>query len=386
MDIKLENGYLLEDDILYLDLRFSGLGLVEREEGKVLRIRNSFSNLSLEGIPLTLEHPKDIEGNNALLNDENSQYWVIGAILKEVNPNDDKEIRVIARIFDKTFIDLFLANQENIFNLLSTSPAVKSELVEIEEGKYFEIVKKICHLALLIESVGFWDSYITAPAVNENSSQEIELEEIETENFNNTLINQNEDFKMLLEKEVTSNKEEEVLDSVTEDKLEEVIEDKTQEIIEEIVEEIKENNPSDLREEVKEEVEETKILDSDKEEIIEEKDKEEIFEDDLVLEDFETEEDKEREILVTIASNLVDSLEDFRKPFCKDRVKPEIYMRKLLSLNKGFIDSKYHSVIDSVSLELGKEILSSINAKKQEKQELSKNYWLEIGNKRMRKF
>lgn len=57
-----------------------------------------------------------------------------------------------------------------------------------------------------------------------------------------------------------------------------------------------------------------------------------------------------------------------------------------LSLNKAFVDSKYHSVLDSVSLDLGKEILSSIATKKKDKQELSKAYWLEVGNKRVRKF
>lgn len=378
MELKLENGYLLDNDVLFLDLRFSGLGVVEREEKQILRSRDSFIDLSIEGIPLTLEHPKNNDNENALLNDDDSKYWIIGSILKEIESENNDEIRVIVRIHDKTFIDLFLANKDTIFELLSTSPAVQSKLIEVENGKYFELVSKIDHLALLIESVGFWDSYVSDPAVNENSTQEIILEEINSEENNNILINSdNEVLKMEIEKEITS----------TDSEVKEVseLEKDTLEIIEEVVEEIKENDDKDLREETKEEVKEEEIIDNEVIEKFEEV-KEDYDNDDYIKEDYETHDDKEREFLVTIASNLVDSLDDFRKPFFDKRVKPEAYMRKLLSLNKSFIDSKYHSILDSVSLDLGKEILASINIKKQQKQDLSKSYWQEIGNKRIRRF
>lgn len=378
MELKLENGYFLDNEVLFLDLRFSGLGEVQREEGIVIRNRESFLNLSLEGIPLTLEHPKNDDDKNVLINDDDSNYWIIGSILKEIDTNNKNEIRVIARIYDKTFINLFLTNKENIFNLLSTSPAVQSQLIKIEDEKYFEIVSKIDHLALLIESVGFWDSYITEPAVNENSNKEITLDEIKIDESNNILIKEIGDFNMELEKEITSS----TLDAV---ETKETLEKDTLELIEEIIEDIKESKDGDLKEEIKEEVEKENIID-EIEGIEEIKDKEEVIDDDIITEDFETEDDKEREFLVTIASNLVDSLEDFRKPVYNKRVKPEIYLRKLLSLNKAFVDSKYHSVLDSVSLDLGKEILSSIAVKKQNKQELSNAYWLEFGNKRVRKF
>lgn len=382
MDLKLENGYLLDNDVLYLDLRFSGLGEVEREEGIVKRGRDSFINLSLEGIPLTLEHPKNNNNENALLNDDDSKYWIIGSILKEIESDNKEEIRVIARIYDKTFIDLFLANKETIFELLSTSPATQSQLIQIEEGKFFEIVSKIDHLALLIESVGFWDTYITDPAVNENSNKEITLEEIKTEENNNILINsEKEVLEMELEKDISSS-------TLGEVETKEELENATLDLIEEVIEEIKEGKDDELKEDIKEEVREENIIDEKVEEVEKEEieDKEEFIDDEIIAEDFETEDDKEREFLVTIASNLVDSLEDFRKPFYNKRVKPEIYLRKLLSLNKAFVDSKYHSVLDSVSLDLGKEILSSIATKKKDKQELSKAYWLEVGNKRVRKF
>lgn len=382
MDLKLENGYLLDNDVLYLDLRFSGLGEVEREEGIVKRSRDSFINLSLEGIPLTLEHPKNNNNENALLNDDDSKYWIIGSILKEIESDNKEEIRVIARICDKTFIDLFLANKETIFELLSTSPATQSQLIQIEEGKFFEIVSKIDHLALLIESIGFFDAYTTDPAVNENSNKEITLEEIKTEENNNILINsEKEVLEMELEKDISSS-------TLGEVETKEELENATLDLIEEVIEEIKEGKDDELKEDIKEEVREENIIDEKVEEVEKEEieDKEKFIDDEIIAEDFETEDDKEREFLVTIASNLVDSLEDFRKPFYNKRVKPEIYLRKLLSLNKAFVDSKYHSVLDSVSLDLGKEILSSIATKKKDKQELSKAYWLEVGNKRVRKF
>lgn len=394
MELKLENGYYLDNDVLYLDLRFSGLGEVEREEGKIKRLRESFASLSLEGIPVTLEHPKDNENKNALINDDNSKYWVIGSILKEIPSDSLDEIRVIVRIHDKTFIDLFLKNKENIFNLLSSSPAVQSQLIKIDDERFFELVTKIDHLALLIESVGFWDNYVLKPALNENSKEEIKLEEIKLQDDNNKLITDNEKVsEMEIKEEVTSTT---LGDELKKEELEKV----TLDLIKKVIEEVKEGK-DDIKEEIKEEVKEEKVLDEVKdekkeEEIKEIKDeeviekKEEIIEKDIdeevIKEEFETEEDKEREFLVTIASNLVDSIEDFRKPFYEKRVKPEVYLRKLLSMNKSFVDAKYHSVIDSISLQLGKEILSTITAKKKEKQELSSTYWHEIGNKRVRKF
>lgn len=371
MDYELiKEGFILDDNSLLIDLRFSGFGVVDREiEGtlkKILRNKDCFNDFDLAGIPILLEHPKDNLSKNALISKDIS-FETIGSIVDTLMIRDN-EIRVKARFFDPYFIDYFLANKDLI--QFSTSPAVMSELLSVENQEY-DFVEKIIsidHLAFLVESVGFWDSYVASESVSQNKI-----------NNNNLLLNNiNEVLAMpVLEKETTSEtplvdseivKEEEIKENST---LEEA-----KEIANEVLEKIENKAMDDkLIEEIQEETKiETPKADDIVSEIVEEV-KENLHNDDLILDDFETQSDLDREMVIKLVSNLVDSVEGFRKPYFKDRIKAGKYLSKTLCLNKAHIDKKYHSILDSIddsSLELGLEILASID-KAQKKTPLKEN-------------
>lgn len=210
---------------------------------------------------------------------------------------------------------------------------------------------------------------------------EIDSEEIKEEEKVEEKIDSEELIEEKKEEEVICDSDEDIKEEVKEDIVSEETKAEANELSEEqvahIVEEVKEINEiiEQPVEEVKEEVVEEKI---DEEEIKEE----EVKEEDIIDEEYETVSDQEKEIIVKMVSNLIDSVEGFRKPMFKDRVKASVYLKKALNLNKEFIDSKYHSVIDSIdetSIEFGKDILKSIDRKKNEKI-IGKEYVQVAGN------
>lgn len=418
-----------------LDVLFSPFVISKRGDVYVSRSLDSFDGLidTLIGRPVLLEHPCDLDNGEKALLSSNTDYMILGNIESYHIVNNS--VRVILNVLDPKFKDFYNSlNDEEKINL-EISPAVTSEFinpVEIDGNLiYQEKIKNIDHLSILITSEGYFTKYLEVEQtpvkdhieendINDNSdnidsNEENKIDNIDSQleryvnddsiiqhNINN--INSNGDFMKnnnneVEEVKIDSMEEEHVLDSeeeVKEDKMvaseEEVKidseEDKKEEQVVDSEEEPKEENKIDSEEEeVKEKVEELVKHEESEAEKFEElaKDHEELDSDEIT-EDFETEQDKEREVLVKIAGNLCDSIEGFRQPyFGSKRVKPGVYAKKLLNLNKNFIDSKYHSVIDSIddsSVRFAKDILDSLVKEKKKNSNLIQREYVQVSHNR----
>lgn len=424
--------------MMKLDLVFSGLSIVKRDDIYLSRNLESFGNLLdyINGVPVLLEHPKDIETETNSLLTPNSEYTIIGTIDTVIDISDTC-IRVCANIIDPVFIEFYNSLSDEEKKEIHISPAVSSdlgEMVEIDGNKiYHEVINKIDHLAICVSNNGFWMKYIDDQPVRdielvtkeqlENSSienidyigsvestsnvSEKKLSPIvdnDEEKIQLNINNNNNEVSMeeKIEKEIAS----EVANDVIPEEIKEEASELSQEEVAHVVEEVKElNEILDSEEEIKEEVkEEEKIdecgcsdenkIDSEeevKEDVEEESQKIDEEEDKEVIdEEFETEADEEREELVKVVGNLCDSVEGFRKPAMSKRYTPEAYVRKALSLNKQFIDKKYHSLIDSIdasSLEFGKELLDSIKGSEVKEVKSHKSDYVQVApNLYMKKF
>lgn len=428
--------------MMKLDLVFSGLSIVKRDDIYLSRNLESFGNLLdyINGVPVLLEHPKDIETETKSLLTPNSEYTIIGNIDTVIDISDTC-IRVCANIIDPIFIEFYNSLSDEEKKEIHISPAVSSELgemVEIDGNKiYHEVITKIDHLAICVSNNGFWMKYIDDQPVRdielvtkeelENSSienidyigsvestskpkEENKLDDEEKIQLNINNTNNEVSMEEKIEKEIAS----EVANDVIPEEIKEEASELSQEEVSHLVEEVKEiNEILDSEDEAKEEEkseekidedeevkEEEKIdecssseenkIDSDDEQKVEEE-QEKIDEDEEVIdEDFETEADGEREELVKVVGNLCDSVEGFRKPAMSKRYTPEAYLRKALSLNKQFIDKKYHSLIDSIdasSLEFGKELLDSIKGSEVKEVKSYKSDYVQVApNLYMKKF
>lgn len=421
--------------MLKLDLVFSGLGITKRDDIYLSRSIDSFGNLldNINGLPLVLEHPQDLETHEKSLLHSNTDYVILGYI-ESVNSISEDCIRVNACIIDPRFIEFYESLTEEQKATLHISPAVSSEIidpVEIDGNVvYKEIINKLDHLAIV--SHGYWMRYVDQqpvldiveePIVEETISNDIEnidfvgtvestsnlnIEDNDEQNNNILLNNNNEDSNM--EQEILENKEKiaEILEhegeeakqfeqlaedhtklvdsecaseeSKAEDKIDE--ESEKQEESDKIDEEEKPEEAKCDSEESKQEEskidsecssqEEDKIDEESEQEI--EKEVEEIKEENEKVDSEEelqealdedtdiSEEDKE--LLVKIVGNLVDSVEGFRKAKYDTKTSVTSYVKNTLKLNKQFIDKKYHSLLDSIdssSIEFGKDLLTNIS-------------------------
>lgn len=424
--------------MLELDLRLTGFGITKRGDEYLSRSIDSFKDVmdSIVNRPLLVQHPMKEDGSKSLL-ESDSTYNLIGHI-SEIFPYDGgDELRCKCIVNDPIFIDFYnsLSDEDKLL-LLDTSPAVVSNSIdEIDfDGKKLskEIVESFNHLSLLVDTPSYWGRYVNTPGVMEVEQEEVPLEVSEEEikvdfigtvestsnvsekklspivdndeekiqlNINN---NNNEvSMEEKIEKEIAS----EVANDVIPEEIKEEASELSQEEVAHVVEEVKELNEILDSEEIKEEVkEEEKIdecgssdenkIDSEeevKEDVEEESEKIDEEEDKEVIdEEFETEADEEREELVKVVGNLCDSVEGFRKPAMSKRYTPEAYVRKALSLNKQFIDKKYHSLIDSIdasSLEFGKELLDSIKGSEVKEVKSHKSDYVQVApNLYMKKF
>lgn len=425
--------------MLELDLRLTGFGITKRDDEYLSRSIDSFKDVmdSIVNRPLLVQHPMKEDGSKALL-ESDTAYNLIGHI-SEIFPYDGgDELRCKCIVNDPIFIDFYnsLSDEDKLL-LLDTSPAVVSNSIgEIDfDGKKLskEIIESFNHLSLLVDTPSYWGRYVDTPGVMEVEQEEVPLEVAEEEikvdfigtvestsnvsekklspivdndeekiqlNINNT--NNEVSMEEKIEKEIAS----EVANDVIPEEIKEEASELSQEEVAHVVEEVKElNEILDSEEEIKEEVkEEEKIdecgssdenkIDSEeevKEDVEEESEKIDEEEDKEVIdEEFETEEDEEREELVKVVGNLCDSVEGFRKPAMSKRYTPEAYVRKALSLNKQFIDKKYHSLIDSIdasSLEFGKELLDSIKGSEVKEVKSHKSDYVQVApNLYMKKF
>lgn len=426
--------------MLELDLRLTGFGITKRDDEYLSRSIDSFKDVmnSIVNRPLLVQHPMKEDGSKALL-ESDTAYNLIGHI-SEIFPYDGgDELRCKCIVNDPIFIDFYnsLSDEDKLL-LLDTSPAVVSNSIgEIDfDGKKLskEIVESFNHLSLLVDTPSYWGRYVDTPGVMEVEQEEVPLqvseEEIKVdfigtvestsnvsekklspivdndeEKIQLNINNNNNEVSMeeKIEKEIAS----EVANDVIPEEIKEEASELSQEEVAHVVEEVKElNEILDSQEEIKEEVkeEEEKIdecgcsdenkIDSEeevKEDVEEESEKIDEEEDKEVIdEEFETEADEEREELVKVVGNLCDSVEGFRKPAMSKRYTPEAYVRKALSLNKQFIDKKYHSLIDSIdasSLEFGKELLDSIKGSEVKEVKSHKSDYVQVApNLYMKKF
>lgn len=153
-----KRSYIFYNNALYLNVRFSGYGTTLRGDTIYIRPYGCFDSFNLKGIPVTLEHPYNKYGYTDMLNSD-TDYQIIGYI-EDVLSDYIEEIRVIVKVIDPIFIDFFKYNEE-LIQYIDSSPAVESRLLEdnIEE------ILSINHLALLIQSDGYWSKYINTKAV-----------------------------------------------------------------------------------------------------------------------------------------------------------------------------------------------------------------------------
>lgn len=376
-----------------LNIVFTGLGITNRNNKYISRSIHSFNNIEKDiiGLPILLDHPTNIDNIKDLLKTD-TNFSIIGNIESIYEIKDDC-IRVIANILDPYFIEFYESLSEDEKQLIETSPAVESEFInpiEIDNFTvYTENIIRLDHLSILLPEYnmcnGYWSKYINDYMVKDiqhNINKQIDGEI--------PMITENEATKVLDEATEVTEVKEEIKEDV-------VVEDKKEEIVTQLEDEIKqvEEDKQELQQ-LKEEVEvlpEDSIILKDvvvQPEVIEvDKDTEvKVLDEDIIHEDFETQSDLEKEVIVKMVSNLIDSIEGFRKPMFKDRVKASVYLKKTLSLNKQFIDSKYHSVIDSIdetSIEFGKEVLQSIKLPKETKS-IGKEYVQVSNNTYVKKF
>lgn len=404
--------------MLKLNLRFSGLGLTKRDDNLyVLRNLESFPDLeaNLVNKPLLLQHPTDDMNNKVLLSSD-SNYDIIGFIESIASITED-EIRVNCIVNDPILIEYYnaLSDEEKI-DFISSSPGVSSiyedEIDYLNNIKIVhEMVEEIDHLSVILKmsnECGYWDQYTKTPALDINNNEtlqhtinninygdnsmaefvekstgevaELKDSEVQAEEVKDSEVDKRE----LIRKEMAiAAKPADEFEGGDKEKVETIAKLAEEEAYNKS--EADHNDSEEIKEEVKvdsEEAEEKQeeIKDSDVEEKVEElikheESESEMFEelaedhknlDDEIVEEYVTPEDEEREVIVKLMQNLVDSIEGIRKPYFKGRVKAETYLRKALSLNKDFIDSKYHTSLDSVSVDLGKEILDSISVKSTE--------------------
>lgn len=152
-------AYIFKDNALFLNVRFSGYGATMRGDTLYIRPNGCFQSFDLKGIPVTLEHPYNCYGYTDMLH-INTDYQIIGFI-EDILSDTMNEIRVIVRVIDPVFVAYFRQNQD-LIQYIDSSPAVESTLMEDN----IEKILSINHLALLINSDGYWSQYINTKAVN----------------------------------------------------------------------------------------------------------------------------------------------------------------------------------------------------------------------------
>lgn len=413
--------------MLILDLRLTGFGITKRGDEYLSRTIDSFKNVmdTIVNKPLLIQHPMKEDGNKGLL-ESDTQYNLVGHISEIMEYDGGDELRCKCIINDPIFIDFYnsLSDEEKLM-LLDTSPAVVSNSIDETEfdGKKIskEVVDEFNHLSLLVDTPSYWGRYIDTPGVldvveddvtnnNEEVIEETNIDMIGTvESTSNVsdkklspiVDNEEENIQLNINKldnevlKMAENVEKEIAQEVANDVIPEEIKEEAGKLSEEevahVVEEIKEINEvldsdedkseekvdEDSKEEDKydeDEVKEEEKVDEcgeaskeekmDSDDEVKEEDKiDEDKDEEVIDEEYETKADEEREELVKVVGNLCDSVEGFRKPALSKRYTPEAYVKKALSLNKQFIDKKYHSLIDSIdstSLQFGKELLDSI--------------------------
>lgn len=375
------SGIVTNGDFFYLPMRLTGTGLAERvdSDGKARHLDRKMELFTTDdlmaqyaNIPVVLGHPKNEDGEYVRVGFEAG--IIVGNTIASYVKEDEKEIWVIARIHNKEVIDAIGEND------LSTSPHFISTEKEQDGSEiYLEIPKGINSLAIV--SSGFWDKKSDIPPIDKSEfnllDKEAIMQEEKTDGVLETEASGSEN-KVDTEQKQDENKADESLEEKVAD-LEEN-EAKEAKSFEKLAEDHKELDKGDsMDNEVKKDLvaqEAVEKMDESKE--AKEEKVEEVTEDkmdsDLIEGEEFTPEDGEREKLIEVISDIVDSADAQigvkRVFFGTQRLKPSALIKRFASANKNFVSSKYAGMVDKVdasTLEIGKDILQDIKANIQKK-------------------
>lgn len=362
----------VDGESFYILLRITGTGITERyktndkgepivkdgkpEVYKINRLEDEFLSDNFlnacNGIPVLIEHPKS---NNQLIDGENFKEHIVGTIIKAFIKGS--EVWGVARILDPTVLNKI------VDNLKSTSPAVTSRNEVGNNDIVNEHFDRIDHLALVVD--GYWDDYSDkAIQIDKKNKIKIEGDNMDKKELVLELVsileNLGIDEKTMLEINAK-------LDKLASD--EPTNSTKTEEVKEE-EREIKEDEAKKEEPKVDEPKDEGKELEGLATKLIEliiskstpapakepapelevKKDEpkaEPVLdnEDDLI----NAEDEEEKNEIIDEAIKLNQSYADMKCPKSYSHDTKESYLRKVLLLNKSFIDSKYKSLVDRLT-------------------------------------
>lgn len=356
----------VDGESFYILLRITGTGITERyktndkgepivkdgkpEVYKINRLEDEFLSDNFlnacNGIPVLIEHPKS---NNQLIDGENFKKHIVGTIIKAFVKGS--EVWGVARILDPTVLNKI------VDNLKSTSPAVTSRNEVGNNDIVNEHFDRIDHLALVVD--GYWDDYSDkAIQIDKKNKIKIEGDSMDKKELVLELVsileNLGIDEKTMLEINAKLDKlasDEPATPPATEEvKEEEIKEDEAKKedtkadepkadgleglatkLIELIISKSTPQTPApeEKKEEVKKEEAEP-VLDN---------------EEDLI----NAEDEEEKNEIIDEAIKLNQSYADMKCPKSYSHDTKESYLRKVLLLNKSFIDSKYKSLVDRLT-------------------------------------
>lgn len=369
---KLKDGELKSPqrigESLYIVLRITGTGITERykldENGepivkdgkpevyKINRLEDEFlSDGFLEacnGIPVLLDHPNT---NDQLVDGENFKKHIVGTVIKAFVKG--KEVWAVARILDPNVLSMILSKMK------STSPAVTSRNEVGNNDIINEHFETIDHIALVSE--GYWDDYSdkaiqidkkknlkTKGANMDKKELVLEIAEI-LENLgvdDETMLKINGKLDALAGEDnppaPTANLSDDDKKADDDKKDEEVVkadDDKNgglealaTKLIELVIQKAGTPAPAPApAEPVKKDEATENPEDLEKEDLI------------------NAEDEEEKNDIVDEAIKLNQSYADMKCPKARAHDTKESYLRKVLLLNKNFIDSKYKTLVDRLT-------------------------------------
>lgn len=375
------SGLIITGEFAYVPLRITGTGKAERlDSNGMARIVDRKLELfgseewmdTYKNIPIVLEHPKDENGLFVRAGYDHGVFIgnTIDSYIK------DNEIWGIARLHEKEVIDALKGGEE-----LSTSPHFITKEVLQDDEIYLELPININSLAIV--SSGFWDKKSKEPAIDTseiNITEEVVMEKADSV-LEADLTSKEEKVDESTEKEVDALKDVEVKEGEQYEALAKQVE-KLGEELEKLSKEHKELDKGDSMEQEEAKIEEKveEVLQGDTIEEAEEKLKEAVQSVSAESEDVEdenrTEEDEEREKILDVIHETADSAVglNLRVPhFGAKRLKPVYVIKKFAQNNKGYLNEKYHGLLEKIDSKDGilardmlENMISNINAKKNE--------------------
>ena len=368
----LQNGELKSPqrigESLYIVLRITGTGITERyklndngepilkdgkpEVYKINRLESEFLSEDFlnacNGIPVLLDHPHT---NDQLIDGENFKEHIVGTIVKAFVKG--KEVWGIARILDPNVLSMILSKMK------STSPAVTSRNEIGDNDIVNEHFERIDHVALV--SDGYWDDY-SDKAIQIDSKKKIKGANMDKEKLISELssilnelgipdeimdkINAKLDALAKTDEPVKTDVDEPPAEPVKTDADVDESKDETpakkndtkvddngglETLATKLIELVIAKLGTQTKEPPAEPVKTDADVDESKDDI-----------DDLI----NAEDEEEKNNLVDEAIKLNQSYADMKCPKAHAHDTKESYLRRVLLLNKSFIDSKYKSLVD----------------------------------------